>query len=120
MAPPRPRPKLIEIQDALGGITRRAANIRAGHVYVISNIGAFSDDIVKIGMTRMTRMLEPMDRIRELGDASVPFRVWRDTDDLWPGEDWRAKIRDAITHNALVFIACFSKQSVARMTSYQN
>ena len=63
--------KLTEIQDALDGITRRAANIRAGHVYVISNIGAFGEDIVKIGMTRR---LDPMDRVRELGDASVPFR----------------------------------------------
>ena len=63
--------KLTEIQDALDGITRRAANIRAGHVYVISNIGAFGDNIVKIGMTRR---LDPMDRIQELGDASVPFR----------------------------------------------
>ena len=63
--------KLTEIQDAIDGITRRAANIRAGHVYVISNIGAFGEDIVKIGMTRR---LDPMDRIRELGDASVPFR----------------------------------------------
>jgi hypothetical protein len=63
--------KLTEIQDAIDGITRRAANIRAGHVYVISNIGAFGEDIVKIGMTRR---LDPMDRVRELGDASVPFR----------------------------------------------
>jgi uncharacterized protein YjbI with pentapeptide repeats len=47
-------------------------------------------------------------------------RVWRDTSDLWPGEDWRAKIRDAITCNALVFIACISRRSVARETSYQN
>jgi chromosome segregation ATPase len=62
--------KLTEIRDALDGINRRAANIRAGHVYVISNIGAFGVDIVKIGMTRR---LEPMDRVRELGDASVPF-----------------------------------------------
>jgi hypothetical protein len=62
--------KLTEIRDALDGINRRAANIRAGHVYVISNIGAFGEDIVKIGMTRR---LEPMDRVRELGDASVPF-----------------------------------------------
>lgn len=62
--------KLTEIQDALDGITRRAANIRAGHVYVISNLGAFGPDMVKIGMTRR---LEPMDRVRELGDASVPF-----------------------------------------------
>src|SRR5699024_3743956 len=48
----------------------RAANIRAGYVYVISNIGAFGQGVVKIGMTRR---LEPMDRVRELGDASVPF-----------------------------------------------
>jgi len=63
--------KATEIQDAIDGITRRAANIRAGHVYVISNLGAFGPDMVKIGMTRR---LEPMDRVRELGDASVPFR----------------------------------------------
>jgi hypothetical protein len=63
--------KLGEIRDAIDGITRRAANIRAGHVYVISNVGAFGPDMVKIGMTRR---LDPMDRIRELGDASVPFR----------------------------------------------
>ena len=63
--------KLTEIEDAIDGLTRRAANIRAGHVYVISNIGAFGEDMVKIGMTRR---LDPMDRVRELGDASVPFR----------------------------------------------
>ena len=40
-------------------------------MYVISNVGAFGEDIVKIGMTRR---LDPMDRVRELGDASVPFR----------------------------------------------
>ena len=62
--------KLTEIQDALDGINRRAANIRAGHVYVISNVGAFGSHMVKIGMTRR---LDPMDRVRELGDASVPF-----------------------------------------------
>jgi hypothetical protein len=50
--------------------------------------------------------------------AGIP--VWRDTTDLWPGEDWRAKIRRAITDNALVFIACFSQESLARDKSYQN
>ncbi len=49
----------------------RELNARAGYVYVISNIGAFGIDIYKIGMTRR---LEPMDRVDELGDASVPFR----------------------------------------------
>jgi hypothetical protein len=43
---------------------------RSGYVYIISNIGSFGADIVKIGMTRR---LEPQDRVRELGDASVPF-----------------------------------------------
>lgn len=55
----------------LEGIINRAANIRAGYVYVISNVGAFGPDVVKIGMTRR---LEPLDRVRELGGASVPFR----------------------------------------------
>lgn len=49
----------------------REQNARAGYVYVISNIGAFGENIFKIGMTRR---LEPMDRVDELGDASVPFR----------------------------------------------
>jgi len=48
----------------------RAANIRAGYVYVISNIGSFGERMVKVGMTWR---LDPMDRIRELSDASVPF-----------------------------------------------
>jgi hypothetical protein len=63
--------KLDEIADAIHGVEEREANIRAGYVYVISNIGAFGSGMVKIGMTRR---LEPADRIRELGDASVPFR----------------------------------------------
>jgi hypothetical protein len=63
--------KLAEIQNAIEGVIERAANVRAGYVYVISNIGAFGERVVKIGMTRR---LDPMDRVRELGDASVPFR----------------------------------------------
>jgi hypothetical protein len=62
--------RLAEIDAAIQLNDYRAANIRAGYVYVISNIGAFGKSVVKIGMTRR---LEPLDRIRELGDASVPF-----------------------------------------------
>lgn len=43
---------------------------KSGHVYIISNIGSFGESVYKIGMTRR---LEPMDRVKELGDASVPF-----------------------------------------------
>lgn len=63
--------KAAEIEDALDGLTKRAANIRTGHVYVVSNVGAFGENMVKIGMTRR---LDPMDRIHELGGASVPFQ----------------------------------------------
>lgn len=63
--------KLEDVNRAIHDVDYRAANIRAGYVYVISNVGSFGTDIVKIGMTRR---LEPMDRVRELGDASVPFK----------------------------------------------
>lgn len=62
--------ELDRIDGEIAAADYRAANIRAGYVYVISNIGAFGEGVVKIGMTRR---LEPEDRIRELGDASVPF-----------------------------------------------
>jgi hypothetical protein len=39
--------------------------------------------------------------------------VWRDTAQIWPGEDWRVKVRQAITGDALVFIALFSRGSLA-------
>jgi T5orf172 domain len=48
----------------------RSANIRAGYVYVISNVGSFGENIVKIGLTRR---LEYEERIHELSNASVPF-----------------------------------------------
>lgn len=67
----RLRAKLEDVDLAIEDVDYRAANIRAGYVYVISNIGAFGPDVVKIGLTRR---LDPMDRVNELGDASVPFR----------------------------------------------
>jgi hypothetical protein len=66
----RMREQLAEVERGIESVDYRAANIRAGYVYVISNIGSFGDRMIKIGMTRR---LDPMDRIRELSDASVPF-----------------------------------------------
>ena len=60
-----------DVQLALEDLDYREANHRAGYVYIISNIGAFGENIFKIGMTRR---LEPEDRIAELSGASVPFR----------------------------------------------
>jgi hypothetical protein len=79
------------------------SNLLAGHAF----ISYVRED------SRRVDQLQQM-----LQAAGIP--VWRDTADLWPGEDWRAKIRRAITDNALVFIACFSHASLARGRSYQN
>jgi hypothetical protein len=62
--------QLGELESKRKEVDYREANAKAGYVYVISNIGAFGEGIYKIGVTRR---LEPMDRIDELGDASVPF-----------------------------------------------
>lgn len=62
--------RVAQIDEAIEQNDYRAANIRAGYVYVISNVGTFGSHVVKIGMTRR---LDPLDRVRELGDASVPF-----------------------------------------------
>jgi hypothetical protein len=67
----RLKEKLADVDHAIADVDYRAANIRAGYVYVISNVGSLGEGTVKIGMTRR---LEPMDRVKELGDASVPFR----------------------------------------------
>ena len=62
--------QLAEIDRSIKDIDYREANAKAGYVYIISNVGSFGENVYKIGMTRR---LEPMDRIDELGDASVPF-----------------------------------------------
>ena len=62
--------QLDKIDKEFKDVDYREANQRAGYVYIISNIGAFGENVYKIGMTRR---LDPMDRVDELGDASVPF-----------------------------------------------
>lgn len=63
----------LRLKEAIDNSSRAksmAEQTRRGHVYIISNIGSFGENIYKIGMTRR---LEPLDRVKELGDASVPF-----------------------------------------------
>lgn len=62
--------QLAEAQAKNERAKSMAEQTRRGHVYIISNIGSFGDNVYKIGMTRR---LDPMDRVKELGDASVPF-----------------------------------------------
>ena len=63
-------------QELAAAIDRKAKSMAraqlttSGHVYVLSNIGSFGEGIYKIGMTRR---FEPLERVNELGDASVPF-----------------------------------------------
>lgn len=63
--------RLLEAHERKERAIARAQLTRSGHVYVISNVGSFGEHVYKIGMTRR---LDPMDRIKELGDASVPFQ----------------------------------------------
>jgi len=63
--------KLKEAEEKNQRAISMAQQTKSGHVYVISNLGSFGENIYKIGMTRR---LEPLDRVNELGDASVPFK----------------------------------------------
>lgn len=63
--------KLAEAEEKNQRAVSMAQQTKQGHVYVISNVGSFGDDVFKIGLTRR---LDPEDRVNELGDASVPFR----------------------------------------------
>jgi len=81
--------KLLELGEKLRAAEERnqralsmAQQTRSGHVYVISNLGSFGENVYKIGLTRR---LEPLDRVRELGDASVPFEF--DVHAMIPSED---------------------------------
>ena len=78
----RLRGEIEEIDKAIEDVDYRAANIRAGYVYVVSNVGSFGERMIKIGMTRR---LDPQDRVRELSDASVPFNF--DTHALFFAQD---------------------------------
>jgi len=62
--------KLQVAEDKNQRALSMAQQTKRGHVYIISNIGSFGEDVLKIGLTRR---LEPVDRVRELGDSSVPF-----------------------------------------------
>lgn len=63
--------ELKEAQDKKERAMSMAQQTKRGHIYIISNIGSFGENVYKIGMTRR---LEPIDRVKELGDASVPFQ----------------------------------------------
>ena len=62
--------QIIDTSKAIEDVDYREANRKAGYVYIISNIGAFGENVYKIGMTRR---LDPQERVDELSDASVPF-----------------------------------------------
>lgn len=63
--------KLTELDEIEEDIDYREGHATAGYVYIISNIGSFGEDVYKVGVTRR---LDPLDRIRELSSASVPFQ----------------------------------------------
>jgi hypothetical protein len=76
--------------------------IDAGHAF----ISYVSEDSQAV--TRIQSVLE-----------AAGVDVWRDTKKLWPGQDWKLRIREAITRNTLVFVACFSDNSTTKELTYQ-
>ena len=76
------RARLEARELELTTIINRQNNIRSGHIYVISNIGAFGEGVVQIGMTRR---FDPKERVRDLGNASVPFKY--DTHAMFLADD---------------------------------
>ena len=96
--------RLAALDNAIAQNDYRAANIRAGYVYVISNRGAFGENVVKIGLTRR---LEPLERISELSGASVPFQF--DVHALFFSED--AVSLEAELHQ------CFAERAVNRVNN---
>jgi TIR domain-containing protein len=100
--PTRPRRRRAAKPSRGPGGPASAATIR-GHVFI---------SYVRQDSARVDWLQEAL--------SGRGVRVWRDTADLWPGEDWHARIRQAITSDALVFLACFSRNSLARTVSYQN
>ena len=62
--------KLVEAEEKSMKAISMAQQTKKGHVYIISNLGSFGEDVYKIGLTRR---LDPNERVRELGDAGVPF-----------------------------------------------
>jgi hypothetical protein len=69
--------RIAKMQSQLNEVEKKKEDIvklehgQAGHIYIISNLGSFGENVFKIGMTRR---IDPQERIDELGDASVPFR----------------------------------------------
>jgi hypothetical protein len=84
-------------------VTNQQADRASGHVF----ISYVRED---------TERVDRLQRILEVAGITV----WRDTDSLWPGQDWKIEIRKAISTGSLVFIACFSEHSGQRESSYQN
>lgn len=66
----RLKARLTEAEEKSKRAVSQAQLTKAGHVYVISNVGSFGEGVFKVGSTRR---LDPHDRVRELGSASVPF-----------------------------------------------
>jgi TIR domain len=86
-----------------------------------SELRAMSHQDDLTGHAFISYVREDESRVDELQQIfeTAGISVWRDVAAIWPGEDWAAKIRRAITAETLVFIACFSQASVTRKSSYQ-
>jgi hypothetical protein len=90
-----------QADGAVALVAVKVQNIASGHVFI---------SYAREDSSRVDRL--------QLVLRAAGIQVWRDTDDLWPGQDWKAKIGEAIQDGSLAFIACYSHQALARSISY--
>src|ERR1022692_3267707 len=75
-----------------------------------------------VGHAFVSYVHEDSEKVDALCDAleAAGIAVWRDRNQLWPGDEWKIKIRQAIQNLSLAFVACFSENSASKDRSYQN
>lgn len=83
---------------------------------------ATADEQVSRGHAFISYVREDSGRVERVNSAleAAGIKIWQDTRNLWPGEDWRVRIRESITKGGPAFIACFSNASVCKPSSYMN
>jgi hypothetical protein len=102
--------RVVQAQDpAARRFAHAAARSRDGHEAIAGHvfISYVREDTARVAQLEVL-----------LREAAIP--LWRDTEDILPGDDWPARVRRAITKDALAFVACFSHNSLARTQTWQN
>jgi hypothetical protein len=107
------------LREALRPLPRREISTERDLIADVTTVGMSDASIQHAFVSYVREDVDAVDRLVSVLQAeSIP--VWKDTESLWPGEDWRQKIREAIEGGSFAFIACFSTSSVQKIKTYMN